>query len=161
VKDAKARNIVSGAFDSKTSYDIGDYCIYEGILYKCTTAHTGAWKAAHFSATTIAKELKNLIAGGTLYTDTPIGSIVPYGGTTAPSGWLLCQGQAISRTTYSDLFSAIGTTFGAGNGSTTFNLPDLREATTKGAGLSGKSAIHYDSDGVALGEFVEDRVQDH
>lgn len=44
----------------------------------------------------------------------------------APSGWLLCYGQAISRTTYSILFAAIGTTYGAGDGSTTFNVPDLR-----------------------------------
>lgn len=99
--------------------------------------------------------------GGTLYADNPIGSIVPYGSTTAPTGWLLCQGQAISRTEYADLFNAIGTSFGAGDGSTTFNLPDLREATTKGTGLSGKSSNHYDSNGVALGEFVEDRIQSH
>lgn len=101
------------------------------------------------------------IAGGTLYADAPIGAIMSYGGATAPSGWLLCQGQAISRVTYADLFDAIGTTFGSGDGSTTFNLPDLREATTKGVGLSGKSSNHYDADGVALGEFVEDRIQSH
>ena len=101
------------------------------------------------------------IAGGTLYADAPIGSIQAYGGTTAPSGWLLCQGQAVNRTEYADLFKAIGTAFGTGDGSTTFNVPDLREATTKGVGLSGKSSVHYDADGVALGEFVEDRVQDH
>ena len=68
----------------------------------------------------------DLLAGGTLYADNPIGSIVPFGGDSAPSGWLLCQGQAISRTTYSDLFAVIGTTFGSGNGTTTFNIPDLR-----------------------------------
>ncbi len=45
---------------------------------------------------------------------------------TAPSGWLICDGSAVSRTTYSGLFAAIGTTYGVGNGSTTFNLPDLR-----------------------------------
>lgn len=101
------------------------------------------------------------VAGGTLYADAPIGAIMSYGGATAPSGWLLCQGQAVSRTDYSDLFNAIGTAYGSGDGSTTFNVPDLREATTKGVGLNGNSNIHYDSDGVALGEFVEDRVQDH
>lgn len=101
------------------------------------------------------------IAGGTLFADNPIGSIIPYGGAVAPSGWFLCQGQAISRTQYANLFGVIGTSFGSGDGSTTFNLPDLREATTKGVGLSGKSNNHYDADGVALGEFIEDRVQDH
>lgn len=54
------------------------------------------------------------------------GTIMGWGGTTAPDQWLLCDGSAISRTTYSALFSAIGTTYGAGNGTTTFNLPDLR-----------------------------------
>src|SRR6185503_20590605 len=44
----------------------------------------------------------------------------------APSGWLNCDGSAVSRTTYANLFAAIGTTFGAGDGSTTFNVPDLR-----------------------------------
>jgi microcystin-dependent protein len=56
----------------------------------------------------------------------PVGTIVQYAGNTAPDGWLLCYGQEISRTTYSELFSAIGETFGAGNGSTTFNIPDCR-----------------------------------
>lgn len=101
------------------------------------------------------------VAGGTLYADAPVGAIIPYGGTTAPDGFLFCQGQAVSRTTYAELFKVIGTAFGAGDGSTTFNVPDLREATTKGVGLSGKSNNHFDSDGVALGEFVEDRMQDH
>lgn len=54
------------------------------------------------------------------------GFIVPYGGSAAPTGWLLCDGSAVSRTTYSGLFTVIGTTFGAGDGSTTFNVPDLR-----------------------------------
>ena len=59
------------------------------------------------------------IAGGTLYADAPIGAILAFGGATAPAGWLLCQGQAVSRTTYAALFAAIGTAFGAGDGSTT------------------------------------------
>lgn len=79
----------------------------------------------------------NLVAGGTLYADNPIGSIIPYGGATAPNGWLICQGQAISRSEYTDLFSAIGTTFGSGNGSTTFNIPDLRNKAAMGAGTTG------------------------
>lgn len=101
------------------------------------------------------------VAGGTLYADLAVGSIVPFGGSAIPSGYLLCDGQAVSRTTYAELFKVIGAAFGAGDGSTTFNVPDLREATTKGIGLSGKSNNHFDSDGVALGEFVEDRLQAH
>ena len=54
------------------------------------------------------------------------GTIMPTGSETVPSGWLLCNGAAVSRTTYANLFGAIGISFGAGNGTTTFNLPDLR-----------------------------------
>lgn len=54
------------------------------------------------------------------------GIMLPYGGSTAPYGWLLCYGQAVSRTTYAGLFEAIGTTWGSGDGSTTFNVPDMR-----------------------------------
>lgn len=56
----------------------------------------------------------------------PAGIILPYGGASAPSGYLLCYGQAISRTTYAALYTAIATSYGVGNGSTTFNVPDLR-----------------------------------
>ena len=56
-----------------------------------------------------------------------IGFIKTFAGTTPPEGTLLCDGSAVSRDTYSDLFDAIGTTWGEGDGSTTFNLPDLRD----------------------------------
>ena len=54
------------------------------------------------------------------------GTIVAFGGSVAPSGWLLCDGSAVSRTTFADLFTTIGTRWGIGDGTTTFNLPDLR-----------------------------------
>lgn len=57
--------------------------------------------------------------------DLPIGTIVDYGGETAPNGWLKCDGTAVSRTDYTDLYAAFGTYFGSGNGTTTFNLPDI------------------------------------
>ncbi|MBR2008287.1 MAG: tail fiber protein [Alistipes sp.] len=56
----------------------------------------------------------------------PTGSIKPFAGTTIPDGYLLCDGSAVSRTTYAALFAVIGTTYGTGDGSTTFNLPDCR-----------------------------------
>lgn len=56
----------------------------------------------------------------------PAGTIVQWGGATVPSNWLLCDGQVVSRSTYASLFAAIGTAYGAGNGTTTFQLPDLR-----------------------------------
>jgi microcystin-dependent protein len=62
----------------------------------------------------------------------PIGTILSYAGGTAPNGYLLCDGQAVSRTTFSALFAVIGTTFGNGNGTTTFNLPDLRGQFLRG-----------------------------
>jgi len=64
----------------------------------------------------------------------PSGIIMDYGGSTAPAGWLACDGSAVSRTTYANLFTAIGTTWCVGDGSTTFNLPDLRGRTTIGDG---------------------------
>ena len=57
---------------------------------------------------------------------------MPYAGATEPTGWLFCYGQAVSRTTYAALFAAISTTYGSGNGSTTFNLPDLRGRVVAG-----------------------------
>ena len=64
----------------------------------------------------------------------PAGVVVPYISETEPSGWLKCDGSAVSRTTYSDLFAVIGTSFGTGDGSTTFNLPDLQGRTIVGSG---------------------------
>jgi microcystin-dependent protein len=77
-------------------------------------------------------------AGSGTWTSLPAGIVIPFGlvndyaGTSAPSLWLLCYGQAVSRTTYSDLFGVIGTTYGTGDGSTTFNLPDCRGRVTAG-----------------------------
>lgn len=62
----------------------------------------------------------------------PSGAVMPYAGTSEPSGWLFAHGQAVSRTTYAALFTAIGTTYGTGDGSTTFNLPDLRGRVVAG-----------------------------
>jgi microcystin-dependent protein len=62
----------------------------------------------------------------------PVASVIPYAGTSAPTGWLLCFGQAISRATYAALFAVVGTTYGSGDGSTTFNLPDLRGRVVAG-----------------------------
>lgn len=58
--------------------------------------------------------------------DRVVGEVMDYAGPTPPSGWLVCDGSAVSRTTYAALFAAIGTAWGAGDGSTTFNLPDMR-----------------------------------
>lgn len=92
------------------------------------------------------------IAGGTLYADNPLGTILPFGSATIPSGWLLCDGTAISRTTYSELFAVIGTAFGSGDGSTTFNLPDLRGEFLRGAGTNSHT---NQGDGGSVGEHQD------
>ena len=91
------------------------------------------------------------------------GIIMPFGGTSAPTGYLSCDGSAISRSTYSDLFSAIGTTWGTGNGSSTFNVPDLRAAFLRGTGSHGTSNMANGNDFSApsVGTFENDQFQSH
>ena len=72
----------------------------------------------------------------------PSGAVFPYAGFTEPSGYLLCYGQAVSRSTYSDLFSVIGTTYGSGDFTTTFNLPDLRGRVVAGQDDMGGSSAN-------------------
>jgi microcystin-dependent protein len=79
----------------------------------------------------------------------PAGTIKGYGGPSAPAGYLLCDGSAVSRTTYSALFAAIGTAFGIGDGSTTFNVPDLRGRVL--AGYKGGDT-NFGTLGASLGE---------
>lgn len=79
-----------------------------------------------------------------------IGCVVWCAGNITPAGTLYCDGSAVSRTTYAELFSAIGTTYGAGDGSTTFNLPDLRGQFVRGTGGSA----------AALGTAQEDAIRE-
>ena len=71
----------------------------------------------------------------------PPGTIVPSAAASVPAGYLSCEGQAVSRTTYADLFAAIGTAYGAGDGSTTFGLPNLGYKYPRGGTASGRGAI--------------------
>jgi microcystin-dependent protein len=79
----------------------------------------------------------------------PTGSVTDFAGSTAPSGWLLCDGSAVSRATYSALFSTIGTTYGSGDGSTTFNVPDLRGRVAAGLDNMGGSSADRVTDSQA------------
>lgn len=81
----------------------------------------------------------------------PSGAVTEFAGATAPAGWLLCDGAAVSRTTYAALFNAISTTYGVGDGSTTFNLPDLRGRVAVGKGTHAEVDALADSDGLAVG----------
>lgn len=76
----------------------------------------------------IKQDIQGAVSGDTL----PIGAIMPFGSDTIPGNWLLCDGQAVSRTEYQDLFNNIGTAFGNGDGFTTFNLPDFRKRVPVG-----------------------------
>lgn len=89
----------------------------------------------------------------------PAGAVVPYAMATAPAGWLECNGAAVSRTTYATLFTAVSTVFGIGDGSTTFNVPDLRGQFVRGwdhtAGTDPDAASRTDSgDGSTTGDNV-------
>lgn len=93
----------------------------------------------------------------------PTGMIAPFGTSNVPTGWLACDGATVSRSTYSDLFSAIGTTWGSGDGSSTFHVPDLEGAFLRGAGshnthtMAGGGAFA----GPSVGGFENDSFQDH
>jgi len=89
----------------------------------------------------------------------PTGSMMLWTTDTAPSGWLLCYGQAISRTTYASLFAIISTTFGVGDGSTTFNLPDMRGRFSLGqddmGGTSANRVTNAQADSIGGAEGAE------
>lgn len=119
------------------------------------TAHEEITKA-EFDALTDEKKndgtvyfITNGLSGNVFLDDNvPVGTIAPFGGTTDPSYWLICDGRAISRTDYASLFSVIGTTYGVGDGNTTFNIPDLRgnvavgASATYGLGDTGGESTH-------------------
>jgi len=87
----------------------------------------------------------------------PVGLVAPYAGSTAPDEWLLCNGAAVSRETYADLFAVIGTTYGVGDASTTFNVPDLVGYFVRGLDIAGA----VDPDSRALGSTQQDGIKKH
>jgi microcystin-dependent protein len=121
-----------------------------------------------YATSTQITKLDGIAAGATANsTDTvlqPTGAIQMYGGATAPTGWLLCDGAAVSRTTYGPLFTAISTNFGVGDNSTTFNVPDMRGVYPKGAGTTNRAA-GKDANGnyyaSTLGTYTTDKMQGH
>jgi len=78
-----------------------------------------------------------LIVADPQFAIVPVGGIVPFGGAASPAGYLLCDGTQVSRTTYKSLFDVIGAAYGAGDGATTFNLPDLRQKFLLGVAVAG------------------------
>lgn len=120
------------SYNAAYDYIPGRVVLYtDNNLYKCIQAN-GA------SSTVVAPTDSTYWSQIPTYADlvdpVPTGVVLPFGGSTVPEGFLLCNGAAISRTTYAKLFAAIGTLYGAGDGATTFNLPDLRDRFAEGAG---------------------------
>ena len=158
-----------GEWVTSTAYAVNDTIQQGGSGYVCVTAHTSGTFSTDLSAgkwelfvegtdktmptgdivgTTDTQTLTNKTIDGnsnTISNAIPAGVIEMFGGSTAPTGYLLCDGSAVSRTTYSKLFTAIGTTYGSGDGSTTFNVPNL-----KGKVAVGKDSADTSFD--ALGE---------
>lgn len=110
------------------------------ILRAGTQAFTGNQSMGGFRLTSVGTPTDAADATPKSYVDAQLGTAAPtstivmFGGASAPIGWLLCDGSAVSRTTYAALYAAISTTYGAGDGTTTFNLPDFRSRSPVGAG---------------------------
>jgi microcystin-dependent protein len=101
------------------------------------------------------------ISGSNAIPNAPIGSVIQFTGTAAPTGWLICDGGAISRTTYSALFTVIGTTYGSGNTTTTFNIPDLRTRVPVGLNASGTFSTLGASGGAETVTLIESQIPAH
>ncbi|MEA1842085.1 phage tail protein [Agrobacterium tumefaciens] len=130
----------------------------EGAYYLARTNGTGTQPISTVSGLQAAIDALN----ASISASTPTGSITTWTTATAPSGFLICNGSAVSRTTYAALFAVIGTAYGAGNGTSTFNIPDLRGVFVRGLdngrGLdSGRGLGSYqDSDNKSHSHGVND-----
>jgi len=116
---------------------------------------SGTLDVSSGTLTTSAAQKQAIIDGGRTM---PAGMIAPFGMSSAPTGWLVCNGSAVSRSTYSDLFGVLSTTWGAGDGSSTFNLPDLRGAFLRGTGTAG---VDSDYVGPNVGAYQDDANAEH
>jgi len=103
------------------------YVVYNSLALQTVVPPDGSISTAKLASGSVTQA--KLASSVTLI---PTGMIAPFAMSTAPTGWLECDGSAVSRTTYADLFTALGTTHGVGDGSTTFNVPDLRGEFIRG-----------------------------
>lgn len=112
------------SYNATYDYPVGALVKYNNILYEAIQVNGADSTVAaptdsiYWSQIPTYADLVDLV---------PTGVVLPFGGSTVPNGWLLANGAAVSRASKARLFSVYGTTFGAGDGSTTFNLPDLRD----------------------------------
>jgi len=105
------------------------------------TAETNAETAETNAAASAADAAQSAADAAASAQGVPTGSMLEYGGSAAPTGFLLCDGANVDRTTYATLFTAIGTNFGVGDGSTTFGLPDFRRRVAVGSGGTGSGTL--------------------
>ena len=125
-----------------TAYSVGDTVAvpyHADLQLKCTTA--GTTSAAALDTANV-KAGDTLTDGGVVWLviladHNPAGTVLAFAGDTIPTGYLACNGAAISRSTYAALFAAIGDTYGSGDGSTTFNLPNLTDKFIQGSATAG------------------------
>lgn len=111
----------------------------------------------------------NMGIGPAVTSVSPSGTIIMFGGTSVPSGYMLCDGSAISRTTFATLFSVIGQNYGLGNGTTTFNLPDFRGLFPRGVNGSAtndpdagtRTSVNGSNVGNNVGSFQASQIQSH
>jgi microcystin-dependent protein len=114
-----------------------------------------AWLISYLEANPPQIPISQIL--GFTQASTPVGTIFPYGGDTAPEGFLLCDGQAVSRDTFALLFGVIASKYGAGDGSTTFNVPDFRGRVPTGKGTHADVNTLGKSDGVTTVAFRRPR----
>ena len=145
--------------DSKTLKDGVAIGIAQNNIIKASASDVATGEYAKFTATGLeSKTPAEVLADITMQAIIPAGIVVAYAGASIPTGYLDCDGSAISRTTYAELFTAIAATWGAGDGSTTFNIPDFRSATLRGVGTP---TLYTSNTVVALAATIDDTVQGH
>lgn len=134
------RELMSQLKDQQTGASGDNFTVGGNLGVTGTTTFTGIPSGPTASAGTSTTQLAT--TAFVLSNGAPTGVINMWGTSTAPSGWLLCTGTAVSRSTYAALFAVIGTTFGSGDGSTTFNVPNYTNRMPYGTtvGATGGSA---------------------
>ena len=133
----------SNLWQPETEYVVGDTVktpslSKDTVLYCLGAGTTGAVEPDYTDM-----GIGDIITDGTVTwliqptSEAPTGVVQAFAGSTTPQGWLLCDGSAVSRTDYAALFAVIGTSYGAGDGSTTFNLPNLVDKFVEGSATAG------------------------
>ena len=141
----------------ETTYGKGSSSEYGHVkLYDGVDSNSGANSGVAATPAAV-KALRDEMLNSTVAF--PVGMVVPYAGASAPSGWLLCDGQAVSRTAYSALFQVIGGAYGWGDHVNTFNVPDLRECSPIGVGKREGGVSTHET--YTLGQFKDDRFEEH